>query len=161
MQSSPSLPCRASIRSGGESLKQEVSRRSRNSGSDSFHSVRLGKGFLTGKISEDTKFDKTDFRNIVPRFTPENRKANQAVVDLLGKIATQRRRHPRRSHSPGCWRRSPGSFRSPAQRNCIAWKKTLEPLPSNLRPTISAKSKAPPRRLRSRVPAIRKSCRNW
>src|ERR1700751_1155783 len=43
----------------------------------------LGKGFLTGKISEDTKFDKNDFRNIVPRFSPENRKANQAVVDML------------------------------------------------------------------------------
>src|ERR1700674_4005992 len=43
----------------------------------------LGKGFLTGKISEDTTFDKSDFRNIVPRFTPENRKANQAVGGLL------------------------------------------------------------------------------
>jgi len=50
----------------------------------------LGKGFLTGKISEDTQFDKTDFRNIVPRFTPENRKANQAMVDLLGKFAQQK-----------------------------------------------------------------------
>ncbi|HXX99645.1 MAG TPA: aldo/keto reductase [Candidatus Limnocylindrales bacterium] len=50
----------------------------------------LGKGFLTGKISEDTEFDKTDFRNIVPRFTPENRKANQAFVDLLGTIAKQK-----------------------------------------------------------------------
>jgi aryl-alcohol dehydrogenase-like predicted oxidoreductase len=47
----------------------------------------LGKGFLTGKINEETKFDKTDFRNIVPRFTPENRRANQALVDLLSKIA--------------------------------------------------------------------------
>jgi aryl-alcohol dehydrogenase-like predicted oxidoreductase len=47
----------------------------------------LGKGFLTGKINEDTRFDKNDFRNIVPRFTPEARKANQAVVDLLGKLA--------------------------------------------------------------------------
>jgi aryl-alcohol dehydrogenase-like predicted oxidoreductase len=54
----------------------------------------LGKGFLTGKISEDTKFDKSDFRNIVPRFTPENRKANQAVVDLLGKFAEQRKATP-------------------------------------------------------------------
>ena len=44
----------------------------------------LGKGFLTGKISEDTQFDKNDFRNIVPRFSPENRKANQAFVELLG-----------------------------------------------------------------------------
>jgi aryl-alcohol dehydrogenase-like predicted oxidoreductase len=51
----------------------------------------LGKGFLTGKINEDTKFDKTDFRNIVPRFTPENRKANQALVDLLAKFAEQRK----------------------------------------------------------------------
>jgi aryl-alcohol dehydrogenase-like predicted oxidoreductase len=51
----------------------------------------LGKGFLTGKISEDTKFDKSDFRNIVPRFSPENRKANQAVVDLLGTIAKQKK----------------------------------------------------------------------
>ena len=42
----------------------------------------LGKGFLTGKIDENTTFDSTDFRNIVPRFTPENRKANQAFVDL-------------------------------------------------------------------------------
>lgn len=51
----------------------------------------LGKGFLTGKINEDTKFDKSDFRNIVPRFTPESRKANQALVDLLGKFAAQKK----------------------------------------------------------------------
>jgi aryl-alcohol dehydrogenase-like predicted oxidoreductase len=54
----------------------------------------LGKGFLTGKINEDTKFDKTDFRNIVPRFTPENRKANQALVDLLRKFAQQKKATP-------------------------------------------------------------------
>ena len=54
----------------------------------------LGKGFLTGKISEDTKFDKNDFRNIVPRFSPENRKANQAVVDLIGKFAQQKKVTP-------------------------------------------------------------------
>src|SRR4029077_341422 len=51
----------------------------------------LGKGFLTGKISEDTQFHKSDFRNIVPRFTPENRKANQAFVDLLGRFAQQKK----------------------------------------------------------------------
>lgn len=50
----------------------------------------LGKGFLTGKISEDTQFDKSDFRNVVPRFTPENRKANQALVELIGKFARQK-----------------------------------------------------------------------
>src|SRR5258705_13737 len=54
----------------------------------------LGKGFLTGKISEDTQFDKTDFRNIVPRFTPENRKTNQALVDLIGKFAEQKKATP-------------------------------------------------------------------
>jgi aryl-alcohol dehydrogenase-like predicted oxidoreductase len=51
----------------------------------------LGKGFLTGKITEGTKFDQTDFRNIVPRFSPENRKANQVVVDLIGKFAQQKK----------------------------------------------------------------------
>jgi aryl-alcohol dehydrogenase-like predicted oxidoreductase len=51
----------------------------------------LGKGFLTGKINEDTKFDSTDFRNKVPRFNPENRKANQALVDLLGRFAEQKK----------------------------------------------------------------------
>ncbi|HYM77296.1 MAG TPA: aldo/keto reductase [Candidatus Dormibacteraeota bacterium] len=54
----------------------------------------LGKGFLTGKISEDTKFDKNDFRNIVPRFTAENRKANQALVDLLGRFAQDKKATP-------------------------------------------------------------------
>jgi aryl-alcohol dehydrogenase-like predicted oxidoreductase len=54
----------------------------------------LGKGFLTGKISEDTQFDQSDFRNIVPRFTPENRKANQAFVDLLGRSAQQKKATP-------------------------------------------------------------------
>jgi aryl-alcohol dehydrogenase-like predicted oxidoreductase len=54
----------------------------------------LGKGFLTGKITEETTFDKTDFRNIVPRFTPENRRANQAVVDLLSKFAEQKKVTP-------------------------------------------------------------------
>jgi aryl-alcohol dehydrogenase-like predicted oxidoreductase len=54
----------------------------------------LGKGFLTGKISEDTQFDKNDFRNIVPRFSPENRKANQAMVDLVGRFAQQKKVTP-------------------------------------------------------------------
>jgi len=54
----------------------------------------LGKGFLTGKISEDTKFAKNDFRNVVPRFTPENRKANQALVDLIGRFAQQKKATP-------------------------------------------------------------------
>ena len=54
----------------------------------------LGKGFLTGKIDETTTFEKTDFRNIVPRFTPEARKANQTLVDLLGRVAKQKNGTP-------------------------------------------------------------------
>jgi aryl-alcohol dehydrogenase-like predicted oxidoreductase len=54
----------------------------------------LGRGFLTGKIDENTKFDKDDFRNIVPRFTPEARKANQALVELLAWVAAQKKATP-------------------------------------------------------------------
>ena len=54
----------------------------------------LGKGFLTGKIDENTKFDSADFRNIVPRFTPEARKANQALVDLLTNVAERKKATP-------------------------------------------------------------------
>ena len=54
----------------------------------------LGKGFLTGKIDAETKFDSTDFRNTVPRFTPENRKTNQALVDVISPFAEQRKSTP-------------------------------------------------------------------
>jgi aryl-alcohol dehydrogenase-like predicted oxidoreductase len=54
----------------------------------------LGKGFLTGKINQDTQFDKSDFRNIVPRFTAENRKANQALVDVVGRFAQKKKVTP-------------------------------------------------------------------
>jgi len=54
----------------------------------------LGKGFLTGKIDENTKFDSTDFRNIVPRFSPEARKANQSMIDLLNNIAAKKNATP-------------------------------------------------------------------
>ena len=54
----------------------------------------LGKGFLTGKINEETQFDKTDFRAVVPRFSPENRKSNQAMVDLVGTFAQEKKVTP-------------------------------------------------------------------
>ncbi len=54
----------------------------------------LGKGFLTGKINENTSFDSSDFRTTLPRFTPEARKANQALVDLLGRIADRKKATP-------------------------------------------------------------------
>ena len=54
----------------------------------------LGRGFLTGKMNENTTFDRSDFRNILPRFTPEARKVNQALVDLLGEIAKRKKATP-------------------------------------------------------------------
>jgi aryl-alcohol dehydrogenase-like predicted oxidoreductase len=54
----------------------------------------LGKGFLTGKIDENTKFDSSDFRNVVPRFSPEARKANQSMIDLLNSIAQKKKATP-------------------------------------------------------------------
>jgi aryl-alcohol dehydrogenase-like predicted oxidoreductase len=54
----------------------------------------LGKGFLTGAISKDTQFDKSDFRNIVPRFSPENRQANQALVEIVGEFAKEKSATP-------------------------------------------------------------------
>jgi aryl-alcohol dehydrogenase-like predicted oxidoreductase len=72
----------------------------------------LGKGFLTGKIDENTTFDSSDFRNVVPRFTPEARKTNQALIDLLARIA---------------------------ERSWSVSKKTSELFQQNLRPTISVK----------------------
>lgn len=54
----------------------------------------LGRGFLTGAISKDTQFDKNDFRNIVPRFSAENRNANQALVDLIGRFAQRKKATP-------------------------------------------------------------------
>jgi aryl-alcohol dehydrogenase-like predicted oxidoreductase len=54
----------------------------------------LGRGFLTGKMDENTTFDSSDFRNMLPRFTPEARKANQALVDLLGELAKRKKATP-------------------------------------------------------------------
>jgi aryl-alcohol dehydrogenase-like predicted oxidoreductase len=54
----------------------------------------LGRGFLTGKMNENTTFDSSDFRNMLPRFTPEARKMNQALVDLLGEIAKRKKATP-------------------------------------------------------------------
>ena len=91
----------------------------------------LGKGFLTGSINENTTFDNSDFRNIVPRFTPEARKANQALVDLVRRSQSRRRPRPLKSRSPGFWPRNRGSCRFRAPRNCIGWRRISEPSRSN------------------------------
>jgi aryl-alcohol dehydrogenase-like predicted oxidoreductase len=84
----------------------------------------LGKGFLTGAIDEKTTFTPNDFRNIVPRFSAEARKANQGMVDLVRSIAERKAPRRRRSRSPGCSPRSRGSCRSPAAPSCHGSRRT-------------------------------------
>ena len=78
----------------GGSPRRRSFRRSKNSASASCPYSPLGRGFLTGKIDDSTSFDSTDFRNLLPRFTPEARQANQALVDLLGRIGTRKNATP-------------------------------------------------------------------
>jgi aryl-alcohol dehydrogenase-like predicted oxidoreductase len=83
----------------------------------------LGAGFLTGKIDASTKFDSSDFRNAVPRFTPEARAANEALVDLVRRVASEKKATPAQIASHGCSRKSRGSCRSPGRRSCIVSKR--------------------------------------
>jgi aryl-alcohol dehydrogenase-like predicted oxidoreductase len=86
-----------------------------------------GKGFLTGKMDETTQFDASDFRNIVPRFTAEARKANQSMVDLL--VATgEKRNATAKSLLPGFWHRGPGLFPFREPQSYTGFKKILEQL---------------------------------
>lgn len=87
----------------------------------------LGKGFLTGAIDDKTVFDKNDFRNVVPRFAEKNRKANAALVALLGAIVKGHGVTRAQIPWPGCWRNSRGSHQFPVPPSCIGWKKTLPP----------------------------------
>jgi aryl-alcohol dehydrogenase-like predicted oxidoreductase len=92
----------------------------------------LGKGFLTGKINDETKFDKTDFRNIVPRFSEENRKANQAVVDLLKRIAERKEATPAQIALAWLLAQKPWIVcRFRVQRSFIVSKRTSERSTSN------------------------------
>jgi len=109
----------------------------------------LGKGFLTGKISEDTQFHKSDFRNIVPRFTPENRKANQAFVDLLGRFAQQKKATPAQIALAWLLAKKPWIVPIPGttklhrlEENIAAVNVTLSP--QDLRELETAASKIPP-----------------
>ena len=94
MPSSRSRRSRANTRCGGESPKTEVLPTLEELGIGFVPFSPLGKGFLTGKIDENTTFDSSDFRNIVPRFTPENRKANLAFVDWLTTFAERKKATP-------------------------------------------------------------------
>ena len=104
----------------------------------------LGAGFLTGKIDENTKFDPTDFRNNVPRFSPDARKINMALVEVIKTVAERGASPRRRLLWHGCWLRDPGSYRSPARPSCIVFGKTWVPQKSNsLHPTWKRSVPAP------------------
>ena len=112
----------------------------------------LGKGFLTGKIDETTTFDSSDFRNTVPHYNPENRKANQALVDLLQKIAHRKKATPGQIALAWLLAQKPWIVPIPGTTKLhrLELKKTSERRQSNLHRTTSATLKAPPQRLRYR-----------
>ena len=117
----------------------------------------LGKGFLTGKIDEKTTFDKTDFRNIVPRFTPEARKANQALVDLLRQIAERKKATPAQIALAWLLAQKPWIVPIPGTTKLASpGREHRRGCTSNLRPRICVRSIAPPQRSRSRGPGTPK-----
>ena len=119
----------------------------------------LGKGFLTGAIDENTKFDSTDFRNIVPRFTPEARKANKALVDLLGRIAARKKATPAQIALAWLLAQKPWIVPIPGTTKLTGWRRTSARRPWSSRPTISARSRALSPRSRCKGIAIRRTCR--
>jgi aryl-alcohol dehydrogenase-like predicted oxidoreductase len=104
----------------------------------------LGKGFLTGKINEDTKFDNTDFRNTVPRFNPENRKANQTLVDLLSRFAEQKKATPAQITLAWLLIKKPWIVPIPGTTKPHRLEETSEQQRSSLHPRISVRSNVPP-----------------
>ena len=119
----------------------------------------LGKGFLTGKMDENTKLGSSDFRRTLPRFTPEAMKANQALMDLLGTIAQRKKATPAQIALAWLLAQKPGLYRSRARRSWRAWMKISDRLRSSSRQMTCAKSKALLRRLRSRARDIRNTSR--
>jgi aryl-alcohol dehydrogenase-like predicted oxidoreductase len=99
----------------------------------------LGAGFLTGKIDEKTSFESSDFRNRVPRFTPEARKANLASSICCAMLRLVRGQRLRRSRLRGYWRKSHVSFRFPAPQSCIGLRRTSALPPWNSQPKTSAR----------------------
>ena len=87
----------------------------------------LGKGFLTGTIDSTTSFGDGDIRTTIPRFTEEDRAANQALVDLLDRDRRAQGRHPAQVALAWLLAQQPGSCPSPAPRRSTAWRRTSAP----------------------------------
>jgi len=121
----------------------------------------LGKGFLTGKIDEKTTFDSSDFRNIVPRFSPEARKANQAVVGLLGRIAAQKKATPAQIALAWLLAQKPWIVPIPGTTKVSRLEENLGAVNIKLTADDCAKSTVRLRESKLRVRGIRSTCRKW
>ncbi len=115
----------------------------------------LGKGFLTGKMSEDRTFASSDIRNTIPRFTPEARKANQALVDLLAATAERKKATPAQIALAWLLAQKPWIAPIPGTTKLNRLEENTERLRSSSRPMICVRWKAPPRRSRCKGPVPR------
>ena len=114
----------------------------------------LGKGFLTGKMNENTKFDSTDFRNILPRFTPEALKANQALIDLLGKVAKQKNATPAQIALAWLLAQKPWIVPIPGTTKLNRLEENIGAAAIELTLMIFVRLKKPPRRSKLKGPVI-------
>ena len=116
----------------------------------------LGKGFLTGKIDETRRFDSNDIRNTIPRFTPEARKANQALVDLLGSIAQRKNATPAQIALAWLLAQKPWIVPIPGTRKLQRLEENLGAVARRAHAGRSPRHRgAPPRRSRCRAPGTR------
>jgi Aldo/keto reductase family len=122
---------------------------------------QLGKGFLTGKIDADTKFDSTDFRNTVPRFSAEDRKTNQALVDVITSFAQKRKASPAQIALAWLLALEPWIVPIPEQQSLRVLRKTWEAPRSNSRPKRCTPSRTLLRRSRWRERATPRSIGRW
>ena len=121
----------------------------------------LGKGFLTGKIDENTTFDSTDFRTTLPRFTPEALKANQALVDLLGRIAAEKKATPAQIALAWLLAQKPWIVPIPGTTKLHRLDENIGAVARRTHtPTISVRSTAPPHRSRCKGHGTPKSWSN-
>ena len=122
----------------------------------------LGKGFLTGKIDETTTFDSTDFRNVVPRFTAENRKANLAFVDWLKAFAERKQATPAQIALAWLLAQKPWIVPIPGTTKRHRLEENLGAASIRADGRRPARHRAPrSRRSRSRARATRNTCRSW
>ena len=112
----------------------------------------LGRGFLTGKIDQNTTFDSADFRSTLPRFTPEARKANQALIELLGAVAARKKATPAQIALAWLLAQKPWIVPIPGTTKLTRLDENIGAVNVELTPTISARST--PRLQRSQCKGI-------